>query len=184
LAKLWIDATLGMVKLEFGKEQLNGRWQVAGGRSDDSMLKQMFRSPMTVALIGASCLMFLLGCGGDGGPTYATVKGTVKLDGEVIKLGTVIFLPTGDTKGPASAGEIMEDGTYEILGPAGKGVVVGTHKVMLLCPEEGSGPDTGEDPNADVGPCMIPDKYTQENSTDISETVSEGENTIDINLVK
>ena len=124
------------------------------------------------------------GCGGEDGPTYATVTGKVTMDGEPIKVGSVIFIPSGETKGPASSGAIKEDGTYEILGPSGKGVVTGTHKVMLVCPEEGSGPGTGENPMADVGPCVIPLKYTQESSTDITKTVEEGENTIDLVLTK
>jgi len=141
-------------------------------------------SRISVAFLLAATLG-LAGCGGEVGPEYGKVKGTVTLDGQPVEIGNITFLPTGETKGPASGALIAADGTYELVGPGGKGVVVGTHQVTVACPEAGSGPSTGEDPQAGNAPCVIPAKYGDPRTSKITKEVKSGEdNVINIELTK
>lgn len=128
------------------------------------------------------CLLLCAGCGKEDGPTYAKVTGKVTLDGKPVQSGTVYFMPSGGTEGGAAIGRIDKEGNYTLTGPRGKGIVIGSHKVALKCPEEGSGPDSGQNPNAGAPPCKIPSKYADLNKPILSKTVGEGDNVIDIEL--
>lgn len=61
----------------------------------------------------------------------AAVKGTIKLDGEPIKQGTISFIP--DEKGP-TAGTVIRNGEYAI--PQEVGVFVGKNKVEVRSVQE------------------------------------------------
>jgi hypothetical protein len=71
-------------------------------------------------------LLTLLGCGSDGGPPRGTVTGTVTIDGQPLDVGSITFIPTGETKGPVAGGEI-KDGVYMIA----NSVCVGTNRVEI-----------------------------------------------------
>lgn len=133
------------------------------------------------ALILTFITLSFSGCGEEG-LKYAKVEGTVTVDGKPAQTGTVLFVPQQGTEGGVSSGTITKDGTYTLVGPKGKGVVVGTHKILVQCPMEGSGPDSGQDPQQGAPPCIIPAKYANERSSDITKEVTEGENKIDIQL--
>lgn len=151
-------------------------------------MKIRFARPLFAVAAARCCALSLLipvalsGCGKDDGPTYASVKGKVTLDGQPVQSGTVLFLPQAGTEGGASSGTINRDGTFELVGPAGKGVVVGTHRVLVQCPAEGSGPDTGDNPLDNAPPCKIPAWYANERTSGIEKSVDEGENDIVIEL--
>lgn len=114
--------------------------------------------------------------------TYASVKGSVTLDGKPMQSGSVTFVPKQGTDGGGSSGIIGKDGTFELVGPKGQGVPIGEYTILVHCPQEGSGPDTGENPSADVPPCTVPRKYTLETSSDITNNVKEGTNEVQIEL--
>ncbi|GAB4137731.1 MAG: hypothetical protein Tsb009_05400 [Planctomycetaceae bacterium] len=143
--------------------------------------RQSFLVQLTVCL----GLVFLVaGCGGDDGPVYAKVTGKVTLNGKPVPNGTVLFVPQGDTQGGVATGAIAKDGTFTLVGPSGKGVPVGKHKVLVQCIEESSGPDSDQNPLEGMAKCVIPVKYTSEKTSDIIKTVEEGEQTINIELKK
>ena len=115
-------------------------------------------TPQKRAAAIAACLSFaFLVSGGDKeeGPTYAKVTGKVTLNGDPVPNGTVFFVPIEGTEGGASSGAIGKDGTYTLVGPKGKGVVVGTHKIFFQCGEDVSGPTAGSDPNKGLAKCRI-----------------------------
>jgi hypothetical protein len=77
------------------------------------------------------CLLttaLLTGCRRSDDLEVSKVTGTVTYQGKPIPDGEVRFVPTGQTKGPASAGTIR-DGKYEVV--ARGGVPVGTHRVEV-----------------------------------------------------
>jgi len=140
------------------------------------------------AVIAAMVPLFLLalvaGCGDEEGPTYAKVRGKVTLNGKTVQSGTVQFVPLDSSeKGGVANGIISRDGTYEIIGVRGQGVVIGKHRVLVQCPMAVSGPSSGANPQKGLPPCNIPEKYGTEKTSDIIEEVKEGENKIDIKLV-
>jgi hypothetical protein len=81
--------------------------------------------PGLIALLGA-------GCGG-GGPTFAEVEGTVRLNGKPIDKVMVEFHPEIGIEGPRSSGITDAKGHYALTAETGKarGAVVGKHRVLL-----------------------------------------------------
>ncbi len=67
------------------------------------------------------------GCG-PSGPERVAVTGTVTYQGKPIEQGSIRFVPTGETKGPAT-GTTIKQGKYEAS--AKGGVLVGTQRVEI-----------------------------------------------------
>jgi len=78
-------------------------------------------------------LLLLVAVAGCGTPdeSRAAVSGTIKLDGEPIKQGTISFIP--EEKGP-TAGTVIRDGQYSI--PQKVGAFVGKNKVEVRSVQE------------------------------------------------
>src|SRR5690606_162016 len=95
-------------------------------------------------------------CGPDNGLNLARVRGTVTLEGEPIKNGTVMFEPdeSKGTTGPLAIGTILADGTFVLSSQSvGDGAVVGFHRVGILGLDETPSaeappPDPEDDPMA------------------------------------
>ena len=75
-----------------------------------------------------AALLVAAGCGKTGGLDRGAVEGRVTLDGQEIVEGSIIFTPTGDTKGMV-AGGIIQNGHYQIA--ASRGPVVGKNRVAI-----------------------------------------------------
>jgi hypothetical protein len=77
-----------------------------------------------------SCVvaLVLVGCGRTSDLEMASIGGRVTYGGKPIVEGEIRFVPTGDTRGPTSAGAI-ENGSYKIV--ARGGVPVGSHRVEI-----------------------------------------------------
>jgi hypothetical protein len=73
-------------------------------------------------------IVALAGCGGAKGPERTAVRGAILFDAKPLVAGTIRFIPTGDTKGPAAVGEVT-NGLYEI--PKSNGPVAGPHRVEI-----------------------------------------------------
>uniref|UniRef100_A0A7C2JYU1 Carboxypeptidase regulatory-like domain-containing protein n=1 Tax=Schlesneria paludicola TaxID=360056 RepID=A0A7C2JYU1_9PLAN len=82
------------------------------------------------ASAGLLLLTALSGCGADG-PERHAVDGAVQFNGRPMARGTIRFIPTAGTKGPAAVGTIA-DGFYEI--PRDQGPVAGPHRVEIEGP--------------------------------------------------
>ncbi|MCH2130260.1 MAG: hypothetical protein MK179_14030 [Pirellulaceae bacterium] len=89
------------------------------------------------------CLIFT-GCNSSPYP-LAPVSGTVRVDGQTLSGGSVVFRRIADDKnknvGKAGYGEIKSDGTF-VLGTFANtdGGIVGDHHVMVNCQLEGQNP--------------------------------------------
>ncbi len=70
-----------------------------------------------------------VGCGGDGGPPLAPVKGKVTLYGKPYTKGIVTFSPEGG--GPSATSRTDENGDYELWSAGKKGAAIGKHKVSV-----------------------------------------------------
>jgi hypothetical protein len=83
-------------------------------------------------LLFCGCLLFLVGCGGSGGPELP-VSGIVTLDGNPVPDATVRFYPDQGTD-PTSSGYAVtgSDGKFVITSGQGKkGLVAGKYKVTV-----------------------------------------------------
>ena len=107
------------------------------------------------------------------------VSGIVTLDGQPLKMGSVIFTPAN---GRAATGQIQADGTY-VLGTYEEddGAILGTHQVSVTAREE-LPPDPGGLPEPSYGPSQIPEFYGYAATSGLQFEVVDGENDIPIEL--
>ena len=112
-----------------------------------------------VLICGSLCLP---ACSADPiGKTYP-VKGKVYLDGVLLNGGSVGFFPAGQGEGaPAfeAAGDIKQDGAYELSTRGKPGALLGSYKVTVIL-------QTKVEPNraGDVK-SLVPKKYTNKKTT-------------------
>lgn len=108
-------------------------------------------------------LLAVCGCGlGDRDP-YArhAVKGTVTLDGEPLRTGTIVFHPA--EKGPVVAGTVLQEGEFAIS--AEQGLPVGKYKVSITCVTESGPLPEDEDERMEHPPdvfSLVPKRYNSE----------------------
>ncbi len=107
------------------------------------------------------------------------VKGEVKLDGQPVATGRILFEPTGDTTGPA-AGASITNGMFEI--PAEMGVTVGKNLVRI-----NSNKPTGKKIKSSVTSDLldetvegIPEQYNTKSK--LEKEIEEGVNEISFDL--
>jgi hypothetical protein len=147
---------------------------------------------LVVAVAG---LVVAGGCGSGGysGPT-GTVRGTVTLNGESVPAGTGVVFLADD--GFTASGQVGADGSYELsIADSGNQIPAATYKVMVSGAAAGgvSADDADYDAmmeasaSGDAQPetpaqSTIPSKYNSTSTSGLSFTVSEGENTINIEL--
>ncbi len=121
---------------------------------------------LTIALVA----MLVAGCGK--ADPVGTVEGTVTLNGEPYSDAAVIFLSMATGQGGTA--DIGPGGSFKIANP----LPVGTYTVYLA-------PKLGE-PTGEAQPVTIdqsvPDKYWNEAASDISIDVSEGPNSVQVQL--
>ncbi|MCO6044748.1 hypothetical protein NG895_12595 [Aeoliella sp. ICT_H6.2] len=138
-----------------------------------------------------SSLLLVAGC--DSGPDTAQVSGLIVFDGEKVPKGTISFYPVGGGR-PAS-GQIQSDGTYKLSTfDPGDGALLGEHKVAIeskevsgnapkpkSLKEEVANPGASAVSNTTVT-WIVPEKYAAVATSELTATVSEGDNKIDFNL--
>lgn len=127
--------------------------------------------------VGVSAIL-TLGC--HGSRFDSQVSGTVKLDGQPIGPGVVIFAPDDGKTNPAR-GAIQPDGTYELKTSRDVGLAPGKYKVSLQIVEIPADVVPGQ---RDMRPTKsrIPEKYSDTNSSGFEFDVAAGSNTIDIEM--
>ncbi len=137
---------------------------------------------LVVWLILSCALLPLAGCGEGSGPT-GTVVGNVVLDGEPYSGAAVVFFNSGT--GQVGMTNIQSDGSFKIAQP----IPVGSY-VVYLAPEIADVDDanaTGAELEQSVymtGNDTVPDKYWNEAETDLTFEISEGSNTVTVELKK
>lgn len=147
---------------------------------------------MTALTFG--CASPLTGCGGDDGLDQRfPVSGTVKYNGEPLKMGTVNFYPEDPKTGRGASGAILEDGSYTLSTQSpGDGAFGGKYKVAIsaveiLEKEKTQTTSLGGVPDQAVAAHvkrknLIPIKYSGTDASGLTATVVPGSNTFDFEL--
>lgn len=123
-------------------------------------------------------LILLAGCGG--GTKLSNVTGKVTYDGQPLTTGTVTFHPKSG-EGSVGVGDIDSNGQYTLQTGTDPGVPPGEYIVTVVAatiPEVAFG-----EPEAPPQ-SLIPTKYAATETSPLTRTVSEGNNTIDLVLEK
>lgn len=132
------------------------------------------------AFIFSLVSLFLLnGCGGAATDQYGRlpVSGSVALDGQPLKMGTITFVP--DPPGPVISEAAISDGKFDI--PQEISLPVGKYQVSISCVEEPSGDVEKIMNQAIVGKELVPEIYNTK--TELTcEVVQETENIFHFDL--
>lgn len=130
-----------------------------------------------IASLFAAAVFACIGCG-PSGPEMGHVFGTVTYEGKPLPTGTVSFVPEKEGL-PMAYAQIQADGTYEASTKSlGRGVPVGSHRVMITAMTDGG---SGEGGNLIQ---LIPTRYGGDRMSGLTAEVQEGENKIDFLLEK
>jgi len=120
------------------------------------------------------------GCGQGNRLETAPVHGTVTLDGEPLKMGSVIFTPEN---GRSAKSQIREDGTYQLgTYEEADGAILGKHKVVIQARPKLQGESKGAPLIPRYGPSVIPETYADQETSPLEFEVVEGPNEINIEL--
>jgi hypothetical protein len=133
-------------------------------------------------------LIEIVGCGGPAHEYDSIVTGTVTVDGDLAKSGTVVFHPTKG--GKPAIGRIHPDGSYSLrtgqgdLNETDGGTVTSGDYLVTVSvtapPAEGD--VMGEGGPTIPGPSMISHRYKAKETTDLRFTVNPGKQVIVLNL--
>ena len=112
------------------------------------------RENCAVSLIGLLLIVFTVGC--DDATERVEIEGTVKLSGQEIESGRIVFVPLEGSEAPLSSSPIT-DGVYRVTGR--RGVEPGRYRVQVYVYDTGS-PDSGAAldqiaPPREVGPPLF-----------------------------
>ena len=132
------------------------------------------------------------GCSNDG-PAMSPVSGRVTVDGELpANLGTIHFVPQS---GPTAMAEIQSDGTFELQTfRPGDGAVLGEHAIFFAAARPQNRPGIYDPEKGFLGLDSVkneteiqeihfpPLQYRAMETSGLSRTVVEGENTFDFDL--
>lgn len=154
-------------------------------------MEQENSSALRLSLCRIAAIAGLLLAAGCGGPAYeydAVVTGTVTVDGELARSGTVTFHPA--KKGPAATGRINPDGSYSLrtgqgdLSQADGGTVASGEYVVTasITAPRPSGEAIREGGPPKPGHSLIDKKYATKDTTDLRYTVKPGQQVIVLEL--
>ena len=131
-----------------------------------------------LAVLLVACLAVETGCGRR--PALAPVSGRVTLDGRPLGFGSVMIQPTA---GPAARGRIQPDGSFTVgtFAP-GDGAIVGPATVRVACYEQQRPGAAAQQGEPTLGKSLIPEKYTQFETSGITTTVAAGMPPLEIPL--
>ena len=129
------------------------------------------------------------GCGGPAHTYDATVTGTVTIEGELAKSGTVTFQPVAK-EGKIAVGRIYPDGSFSMrtgqgdLRESDGGTVVPGDYIVTVSINAPPRADVvvGEGGPPVAGPSLIDPKYGQRETSDLRCTVKAGENVLTFEL--
>lgn len=123
-------------------------------------------------------IVVLTGCGDS---NWASVEGTVTLDGKPVGPGNIAFNPVNPQSGGGGFGAIDADGHFTLTSSGSKpGIAVGEYKVLVR------GPDA-EDPEAfgsKPPKSDIPPRYGNPRGSDLVQTIVPGSQKIEIVLTR
>ncbi|MEW4528009.1 hypothetical protein [Maioricimonas sp. JC845] len=129
-------------------------------------------SPLLLTLV----ILIAAGCGDSNPLGRQAVTGTISLDGQPLKRGTIEFTPQGD--GTAS-GAVIESGSFSI--PADKGLPPGDYLVRIFAADEEGEPVDMPGESNKLAPELIPPAYNTESEQTFTVSADGGnEFTLDI----
>lgn len=140
-----------------------------------------------------SCIILVLmlcvaGCGGPARPAMAPVKGKVLLDNAPIEGAAVMFVPSGG--GRPALGSTNAAGEFELMTFAtGDGALLGEHKVSIT-KKEISGVVSEDGLSGSVAPggiqekWIVPERYSQAETSGLTAKVERGMQPIEFKLTK
>jgi len=145
-------------------------------------------------LLALACLALVSGCGGGYSGPQGTVTGTVTLNGNPVEPGTLVTFIA--TEGFAASGIVEGGGAYTVSIPnKGTKIPAVNYKVMVSAPVVGGVSEEGDDyekymgsvnpdatPSGGQSAAKIPGKYSSTGTSGLSFDVTEGDNTINIEL--
>jgi hypothetical protein len=123
------------------------------------------------ATCGGVLLVLLLGLTGCGDDSKAEVSGTVKVDGEPVADGAILFTPVNGKGQPA--GGLIQDGTYSVKAP------VAAMKVAIIKNKLVKSRKLYNTPNSPVvkqNAQVLPAKYSDNEKTELRYDVKPGVN--------
>lgn len=128
------------------------------------------RARDVISIVLVACLACHAGCGRR--PTLAPVSGRVTLDGRPLEFGSVMIQPSA---GPAARGTIRADGSFSVgtFSP-GDGAILGPATVRVACYEQQRPGALATEGESALGRSLIPEKYTQFETSGITTTVVAG----------
>ena len=145
-------------------------------------------------LLLAAVVLVQTGCGPTG-PEMGRVTGAITFDGNVVRAGSVQFWPEN---GRPARGSITADGTYELTTfDKNDGALVGKHRVTIHATEVAEDGPKIESTDAEIAhfsqkkakriratrvKWLVPQQYSEVDSTPLTATVASGTNTIDFTL--
>lgn len=118
----------------------------------------------------------ILGCGAHD----ATVSGSVTLDGESLKSGTISFFPVAD--GPTAYARIEPDGGYELRTGREAGLAPGEYQVTVVAREQRELSATDAAGPPPPGRQLTPNHYRDRKTSGLQYTIEPGHNQIDLTL--
>jgi len=125
-------------------------------------------------------LLLVVAAGCIGSDLGAEVSGVVKLDGNPIGPGVIIFAATEGTENPAT-GAVQSDGSYFLKTSRERGLRPGSYKVAVQIHEIPTDLAPGQ---RDMRPVKsrIPEKYATTQTSGLEFDVQSGSNTIEIEM--
>src|SRR3990172_766536 len=140
------------------------------------MLRQPLRWTSGWLMVLCGCGLLLPGCEpGAAQREMSTVSGTVTLNGEPLTGGRVIF---AHVEGPAAAADIQPNGTYTVEAAVGQTAVSIDHRSQ---PEPIPG---GREGMLGLGKSLVPEKYADATTSDLSLAVKPGKNEFNIEMTE
>ena len=127
----------------------------------------------TGSLMAALVVLSFFGCGSN---DWASVKGTVTLDGEPLERGTVVFLNAERATG---IGTIGPDGAYTVTTGTRQGMAPGTYRVTITAFDAPNPTAPGEPPTP---PLITPTKYNNAETSGLTAQISAGSNRCDFEM--
>jgi hypothetical protein len=141
-----------------------------------------------IAGLVATLIAAAAGCTGPANEYESVVTGTVLVNGELARSGTITFLPQ-DKQGKIAIGRIYPDGSYSLRTGQGDlresdGGTVVPGEYLVTFSIHGPSQENTEAPGGPPisGPLLIDDKYTNGEASDLHRTVKPGENIFTFDL--
>jgi len=137
------------------------------------------RLVLCLGMLGVSALLLgVTGCTEEGPPIFQ-VTGRVTHDGEPVGQGVVLFI---DDQGFGTSANLRADGTFELASHHGGGIPLGEYHVAITPPDDDYDYDAPEAAGSAEDFPNIPSRYQDVSTSDLTFTITEGENHFEIEL--